>query len=137
MEETSGNSGVYNTQGAQTVQSIVAGNDYHLIIRHVSSQVLNQAVATVPSTNRLEMFPNGGRFRAFADLDSISHLSVVTEVNRVVDGEVDSVDAGACERQDLTLTVGRTVGADLDGNANAACGRPAPDRRHLDRGPSR
>ena len=101
MEETSGNSGVYNTQGAQTLQSIVPGNDYHLIIRHVSSQVLNQAVATVPSTNRLEMFPNGGRFRAFADLDSISHLSVVTEVNRVVDGEVDSV-ALALAGQDLT-----------------------------------
>ena len=108
MEETSGNSGVYNTQGAQTVQSIVAGNDYHLIIRHVSSQVLNQAVATVPSTNRLEMFPNGGRFRAFADLDSISHLSVVTEVNRVVDGEVDSVAMARRQRQELTLTVGRS-----------------------------
>ena len=116
MEETSGNSGVYNTQGAQTVQSIVAGNDYHLIIRHVSSQVLNQAVATVPSTNRLEMFPNGGRFRAFADLDSISHLSVVTEVNRVVDGEVDSV-ALAVASGELTLTVGRTVGADLTATA--------------------
>ena len=116
MEETSGNSGVYNTQGAQTLQSIVAGNDYHLIIRHVSSQVLNQAVATVPSTNRLEMFPNGGRFRAFADLDSISHLSVVTEVNRVVDGEVDSV-ALAVASGDLTLTVGRTVGADLTATA--------------------
>ena len=116
MEETSGNSGVYNTQGAQTLQSIVAGNDYHLIIRHVSSQVLNQAVATVPSTNRLEMFPNGGRFRAFADLDSISHLSVVTEVNRVVDGEVDSV-ALALAGQDLTVTVGRSVGVDLTATA--------------------
>ena len=116
MEETSGNSGVYNTQGAQTLQSIVPGNDYHLIIRHVSSQVLNQAVATVPSTNRLEMFPNGGRFRAFADLDSISHLSVVTEVNRVVDGEVDSV-ALALAGQDLTVTVGRSVGVDLTATA--------------------
>ena len=116
MEETSGNSGVYNTQGAQAQQSIVAGNDYHLIIRHVSSQVLNQAVATVPSTNRLEMFPNGGRFRAFADLDSISHLSVVTEVNRVVDGEVDSV-ALAVASGELTLTVGRSVGVDLTATA--------------------
>ena len=123
MEETSGNSGVYNTQGAQTLQSIVAGNDYHLIIRHVSSQVLNQAVATVPSTNRLEMFPNGGRFRAFADLDSISHLSVVTEVNRVVDGEVDSVDLAVSD-SDLTLTVGRSVGADLTSTVTLPTGLP-------------
>ena len=112
MEETSGNSGIYRTQGAQARQSIHAGVEYHLILRHITSQVLNQDVATVPSTNRLSMFPGGGRFRAFADIDALGHLSVVTEVNRVVDGEVDSV-ALALAGQDLTLTVGRTVGADL------------------------
>ena len=112
FEETSGNSGIYRTQGAQATQSILPGIEYHLIIRHITSQVLNQAVATVPTSSRLSMFPGGGRFRAFADIDALGHLAVVTEVNRVVDGEVNSV-ALAIVGEDLTLTVGRTVGTDL------------------------
>ena len=123
MEETAGNSGIYDTQGAQATPSITAGIEYHLIIRSVTSQVLNQAVATVPSTNRLSMFPGGGRFRAFADIDALGHLSVVTEVNRVVDGEVDSVDL-ALSVSDLTLTVSRSVGADLTSTVTLPTGLP-------------
>ena len=124
LEETTANSGVYKTQGAQPDRSVLTGRDYHLIIRHVSSQVLNSQVASVPSSNRLSMFPNGGRFRAFADLDALEHLSVVTEVNRVVDGEVSAVDL-ALVGSDLTITVERTIGADLtDTQALPAAGLP-------------
>ena len=112
LEETSGNSGVYNTQGAQATASITAGIEYHLILRSITAQVLNSSVTTVPATDRLEMFPNGGRFRAFADIDAFGHLNVAADVNRVVDGEVDSA-ALTLVGQELTLDVGRTVGPNL------------------------
>ena len=69
-------------------------------------------VSTVPSTNRLQSHPAGGAFKSFVDEDDLGHISVVVETNREVDGEVDSV-ALALAGQDLTVTVGRTVGADL------------------------
>ena len=70
------------------------------------------AVSTVPTTNRLQSHPAGGAFKSFVDEDDLGHISVVVETNREVDGEVDSV-ALALAGQDLTVTVGRTVGADL------------------------
>ena len=112
LDEDGNNSGRYASQGASPTRFIHSGREYHLIIRHVSGQVTNTNVASVPSTNRLSMFPGGGRFRAFADIDALGHLTVVTEENSIVDGEVDSVVL-ALLSGDLTLTVGRTVGADL------------------------
>ena len=46
----------------------------------------------------------------------MGHVTVVVETNREVDGEVDSV-ALAVSSGDLTVTVGRTIGADLTATA--------------------
>ena len=64
-----------------------------------------------PPTASSRILP-AAAFKSFVDEDDLGHISVVVETNREVDGEVDSV-AFALAGQDLTVTVGRTVGADL------------------------
>ena len=100
----------------------MAGTAYDVIIRTVSVSS-DTAVSTVPSTSRLQSHPAGGAFKSFVDEDDLGHISVVVETNREVDGEVDSV-ALALSGQDLTLTVGRTVGADLTAMATLPGGLP-------------
>ena len=100
----------------------MAGKAYDVVIRTVSV-TSDAAVSTVPSTNRLQSHPAGGAFKSFVDEDDLGHISVVVETNREVDGEVESVDL-ALAGEDLTLTVGRSIGADLTATVEIPEGLP-------------
>ena len=125
----------YGSAISQT-NHFVAGTTYDVIIRTTGVSG-NQAVSTVPTSDRLQSHPAGGAFKSFVDEDDLGHVTVVVETNREVDGEVDSV-ALAVSSGDLTVTVGRTASdADLTataGDTPRRHHRPAPHRRHLDRG---
>ena len=101
---------------------LVAGKAYDVVIR-TASVTSDTAVSTVPATSRLQSHPAGGAFKSFVDEDDLGHIGVVVETNREVDGEVDSV-ALAVAGQDLTLTVGRTVGLDLTATQTLPGGLP-------------
>ena len=90
----------------------VKSTTYDVIVRAASSTAGVTTVASVPSTIRLEPHPGGGSFRSFVDEDDLGHINVVVQENREVDGEVDGASLGL-SGSDLTLTVERTIGADL------------------------
>ena len=90
----------------------VKSTSYDVIIRAAATASGVHSVASVPSTIRLEPHEGGGSFKSFVDEDDLGHVSVVVQENREVDGEVDGASLGLTG-SDLTLTVERTIGADL------------------------
>ena len=90
----------------------VKSTTYDVIIRRAATAAGVTTVASVPSTLRLEPHPGGGSFRSFVDEDDLGHISVVVQENREVDGEVDGA-ALDLSGVNLTLTIERTIGADL------------------------
>ena len=111
----------YGSANNQTAY-FAPGTTYDVIIR-TAGVAGNQAVATVPTTSRLQSHPAGGAFKSFVDEDDLGHVSVVVETNREVDGEVDSVDLSLTDN-DLTVTIGRSIGVDLTDTQTLPAGLP-------------
>ena len=104
----------YNFQGPASATFFGSNARYDVILR--IGQFGDGSSATVPAANRLEPYPGGLKreyIPTFDQIDSITRLYDIIRETSSDDGTVDELTLDVDASDVLTVTIGRTVGADI------------------------